>query len=347
MDNKNTFYIPIIIILVVMMNIILTTIAIRYTKKNLAIFKKVIKHYIILAILIITMFGGVYFITILYDINITLTNNEKLVESIHKYKDNKESKEYADTLNALSKEFIKRSHFTNVSLDYLKLGNEGEVLKKYFFDSIYFSAITFFTIGYGDVCPIGVMRLFIIIEGFLGAGFTPIFIALALTNEDEISKNKNTQKEEEQIRIRLNRGENIVGVFKTKFKYDKIVLIDKLGVCNRYSLMNINSSFEDLLEKFQVQYNFSNMEYDRYLYYSFAIYVNTCMEEIILKKAICIKKPIIYNKFDIDTAFEYFKELRHGLKDNNCEKEYYIDYLGVKNMVEDAFKHLNELMNKR
>ena len=37
-----------------------------------------------------------------------------------------------------------------------------------FLESLYFSGITFTTIGYGDIAPIGVTRFIAVIEGFLG-----------------------------------------------------------------------------------------------------------------------------------------------------------------------------------
>ncbi len=45
---------------------------------------------------------------------------------------------------------------------------------------IYFSSITFFTVGYGDICPVGLSRLLAIVNAFAGQIFSTIIVALAL-----------------------------------------------------------------------------------------------------------------------------------------------------------------------
>lgn len=44
----------------------------------------------------------------------------------------------------------------------------GAVSNLCYEDALYFSAVTFFTIGYGDIVPIGIMRLVSAVEGFFG-----------------------------------------------------------------------------------------------------------------------------------------------------------------------------------
>lgn len=46
--------------------------------------------------------------------------------------------------------------------------DEPNTVKLYFLDSLYFSIVTLFTVGYGDITPIGIGRLAAIIEVMLG-----------------------------------------------------------------------------------------------------------------------------------------------------------------------------------
>lgn len=47
---------------------------------------------------------------------------------------------------------------------------------------IYFSAVTFFTVGYGDICPMGIMKLMAILDAFVGHLVTVIVVALIVNN---------------------------------------------------------------------------------------------------------------------------------------------------------------------
>jgi potassium channel LctB len=46
--------------------------------------------------------------------------------------------------------------------------DEPNTVKLYFLDSLYFSIVTLFTVGYGDITPIGIGRFAAIIEVMLG-----------------------------------------------------------------------------------------------------------------------------------------------------------------------------------
>ena len=54
-------------------------------------------------------------------------------------------------------------------------GPFGENVKT-FFNSVYFSTITFVTVGYGDLVPIGIARLFAMLESFIGAFMIAVFV---------------------------------------------------------------------------------------------------------------------------------------------------------------------------
>ena len=47
-----------------------------------------------------------------------------------------------------------------------------------FLDCLYFSGITFFTIGYGEITPIGSIKLLVLFEGFLGVFISGLFIVV-------------------------------------------------------------------------------------------------------------------------------------------------------------------------
>lgn len=51
-----------------------------------------------------------------------------------------------------------------------------------FFDSLYFSVVTFTTLGYGDYQPIGIYRLVSMVEAFSGLFIMPLFV-VALTRK--------------------------------------------------------------------------------------------------------------------------------------------------------------------
>jgi hypothetical protein len=52
----------------------------------------------------------------------------------------------------------------------------GVVFRPDFFEALYFSAITFTTVGYGDLTPAGLSKVVVIIEAFCGIFLTPLFI---------------------------------------------------------------------------------------------------------------------------------------------------------------------------
>lgn len=51
-----------------------------------------------------------------------------------------------------------------------------------FAHEVYFSAITFFTVGYGDICPMGADKIIAVLNAIIGNAFTVIVLSIAITN---------------------------------------------------------------------------------------------------------------------------------------------------------------------
>jgi hypothetical protein len=59
----------------------------------------------------------------------------------------------------------------------------------------YFSAMTFFTVGYGDICPMGMSKTVAILDALAGNAFTVLILAMAITN---YSTNKNDEEKKKK-----------------------------------------------------------------------------------------------------------------------------------------------------
>ena len=57
-----------------------------------------------------------------------------------------------------------------------ELLSSGMVIKPTFFEAFYFSVITFTTVGFGDIIPVGVSKLVVIFESLCGVFFIPLFV---------------------------------------------------------------------------------------------------------------------------------------------------------------------------
>ncbi|MGV8086740.1 MAG: ion channel [Candidatus Woesearchaeota archaeon] len=63
-----------------------------------------------------------------------------------------------------------------------------------FFHELYFSAIAFFTVGYGDICPMGASKFVSVFNALIGNIFTVIILAIAVTNYSSHKKIKTESK---------------------------------------------------------------------------------------------------------------------------------------------------------
>ncbi|MDQ0175714.1 potassium channel family protein [Bacillus chungangensis] len=73
--------------------------------------------------------------------------------------------------------------------------DNGNLLSDNFFEklstSMYLSAITLFSVGYGDVVPLGIGRLFVMIEALLGYTIPATFVVRTVIDfEQELNKRK-------------------------------------------------------------------------------------------------------------------------------------------------------------
>ncbi|MBN2120434.1 MAG: hypothetical protein JW734_05210 [Candidatus Omnitrophica bacterium] len=78
----------------------------------------------------------------------------------------------------------KRTFFSSIFVIFLsafiytrgELLSNGMVVRPDFIDSLYFSVITFTTVGFGDVLPVGLNKLTVTLEAFCGVFFMPLFV---------------------------------------------------------------------------------------------------------------------------------------------------------------------------
>lgn len=56
------------------------------------------------------------------------------------------------------------------------LRQNGEIFKPHFFQALYFSIVTFTTVGYGDITPVGFNKVMVSMEALSGLLIAPVFI---------------------------------------------------------------------------------------------------------------------------------------------------------------------------
>lgn len=89
---------------------------------------------------------------------------------------------------------------TNINKGYLTYGTCSDKFDKSMIqtdsqksdDHFYFSAITLFTVGYGDICPMGWDKTIAMINAFVGVGINAILMVLVISNYMDRKKPNNT-----------------------------------------------------------------------------------------------------------------------------------------------------------
>jgi tetratricopeptide (TPR) repeat protein len=56
------------------------------------------------------------------------------------------------------------------------LSKDGVIFKPNFFEAFYFSMVTFTTVGFGDIIPVGFAKFMVMLEAFSALFITPIFV---------------------------------------------------------------------------------------------------------------------------------------------------------------------------
>jgi len=164
----------------------------------LRIFKKSFIQFTVVSSSIIVIFAVVYFIILSVDLAYAAQNeNMQIYEMI-----SSSTQEELDGIIRFSGLKIK---------DYSSMYH-------FFIDMLYFSAMTFFTVGYGDITVKGALRIIPIFEAFLGVFFSTLVVAMLIINyqsQEAIDKErKKSLKNQELLKICLCRGYSITNVHK-------------------------------------------------------------------------------------------------------------------------------------
>lgn len=288
--------------------------------KEVKIFKKALYTYIFIAMLIVLIFSFIYILVFSFDLS-NLNNNCPNI-----------LKDSNISIEEKQKIFNSYSHFKGINvLDYIR--NFPSLI----IDMIYFSTMTFFTVGYGDMTiGSGVVRLIPIIEGALGVAMTGIIISMILSNSMEISKNEDT------LRMFISRGYDILSLEKTSIEsssflsilfqglYDKKVqednkysynvhLMDPSGGTYTIYYINLNNGTREMFENFIIKWDFANYRnHNTEYYYKFAKYLEYQLDgKLDLKLKIELLK---FTKTDEKINLVKFQQFLENLKKELIEK---------------------------
>ncbi|NMM61193.1 two pore domain potassium channel family protein [Clostridium sp. P21] len=266
-------YLKLIPMLFILLVVTIPTVIYVFVKK-VRIFKRVLFIYFFVSMLIIFIFAFFYMTVVLVDIQ-----NFK--------------HQYPNLLSALDITKEKKQEIFNgfLHIKGINVSDYKGSFILFFLDLLYFSSMTFFTVGYGDITVVGIVRIVSILEGFLGVAMTGIIISMVLSNSIEMSK------KEDRLRMFIFRGYDILYFEKTSFnkglglsllevfseklstkmfkKYNKdlyhVHLIDSNGKVAMIHYINLNDEARETFEKFEITWDFidyrnKNIEY----YYKFA-----------------------------------------------------------------------------
>lgn len=191
---NESHYLGLIVILFGLLAVMIPAVTYVFIKK-IRIFKRVLFIYILISMSIVAVFTVIYMTVFVLD----------LQNFRHQYPHgfaalNISNEKKQEILNS----FL---HFKGINfLDY-----NGNV-KMLLLDLFYFSSMTFFTVGYGDITVSGIVRIIPIVESVLGVAMTGITISMILSNSIEMSKKEDT------LRMFIVRGYDILCFQKISIK---------------------------------------------------------------------------------------------------------------------------------
>lgn len=276
---------------------------------------------------LISLFTCIYFFVVIKDINYVLS----LFPNIK-------------TFPSYTKEAIFNAYM-HIRLPYLTY--EGGNWSGLIYDLFYFSSITFYTIGYGDILITGFPRIIAIIEGAFGVGSSAVFISylLFLYTKSNLTF--------EKIKLRLNLGYEVLWIqlkrkqgfkrilsFKDIYQfYGTVTIIDKNDKLIDYNFQG-DKELLNFLKEFSIQWFFPKNDILPLEYlFRFSLYLYTAL--------LYTKTSYKYNFYNISlTSFDiksFYKNITQIFGDD--KKYEVLDYEIVKN-VNNVYYYLQENIYK-
>ncbi|MCB2354369.1 potassium channel family protein [Clostridium estertheticum] len=295
--NKLLNYQPAMMFIILVIMFITFT----YTRKQFRIYRKVLIKYFLISFVIIFLFELIYLAVFIDDL--------KKINIDHSGEIKKNKVTIEEKMGILNK----YSHIRGLNfIDY------KDNVSLPFIDLAYFSSMTFFTVGYGDITLIGILRFFPILESFLGVATTGIYISMALSNSTK------TDKEEERLNMMISKGNDILCVSKTKIsnyytffstkpieKYD-IYLVDSNNNINVIYNIEFDHEKIEFYHYFIIKWDFKNYKNnDSDYYWKFAKYLSIKLE------------------YDIDYSIELNKFSKNNVKINIEEFKCFLNKLYI------------------
>lgn len=264
-------YLNLIPVLFILLVVTMPTVIYFFVKK-VKKFTRTLFIYIFISMLIILIFSFIYMLVFTLDLQ---NLNQHYPNGLSTLKE-------PEKQEVLSK-FL---HFKGINiLDY-----KGNYISL-FLDLIYFSSMTFFTVGYGDITVSGIVRIIPILESVLGVAMTGIIISMILSDSIELSK------KEDELRMFIFRGYDILcfektsikdfgflsifseSLYRRKFENDNknmynVYLIDSNCKVATIFYVNLDNNTKDMFENFKIIWDFTNYRnHNIEYYYKFVQYL--------------------------------------------------------------------------
>lgn len=296
---------------------IITIMKVKYSKDIIKIFKKVLLSYFLIAISVIIAFSFIYLIIFFIDINKTMDENPSI--SIQLKQNSNNSKKFNNAIDLLDNKFVYNSNLTNLNLNYLKSKNIFNILLLYFYKTTYFSAITFLTIGYGDIMPLGITKMFVCLEGFLGVSLTSVFTAIAIMKESDDNK--------KDVILKISNGCKFLYLYNNENEIkDNLIFIERIFFKSQNTVYLIDTeynisfiklncrvdyyTYENWLNNFKFEWNFDKVEkFDKKLFYAFSKYLYDILINSYCDLSINYDFTFNYREFTLENMYNSIKNL--------------------------------------